>query len=243
MDRDFDYTQKILVAVEFAETPRQLGNLPGYALFQRLSIPEVMQAFDASHSWVVQMLGGRKFYQVLDEHMGYWEKRIPAGKQCFVHYAIGGKDEITAAFDRLKQSGLVALGVYHVEAQSSAYPFGFPDKPTPSHWQLGETYAKTKDSIFWFNFFPAQPYLFEKTFAIWAVFQVSQLRERGELNQLVAWESKGQVVSNGVDDFAQINLNRFTNLPGYFASAHEAGKNTFTEYSDYTWYGMLMRQI
>lgn len=245
MDRHFDYTQKILVAVEFAEAPRQLTDMPaGYSVFQRLSIPEVMRAFDQTQGWVVQLLAGRKFHHVLEEHMGYWEKLIPAGKQCFVHYAIGADDVIAAAFDRLKRGGGFALlGVYHVEPQSSAYPFGFPRGATPSHWNLGETYPATKDSIFWFNFFPEQPFLFEKTFAIWAIFQISQIKERGECNQLVAWEGKDRLVTQGVADFAQINLNRFTNLSGYFRSAHEAGRHTFSVYSDYTWYGMLMRQL
>lgn len=245
MNRSFDYTQKILVAVEFAGTPRQLANMPpGYTVFQRLGIPEVMRAFDATQSWFVQMLAGRKFQHVLDEHMGYWEKRVPAGKQCFVHYAIGAENAIAAAFDRLtRDGGFVLLGVYRVEPQSSAYPFGFPRGTTPSHWNLGATYPATADSIYWFNFFPEQPFLFEKTFAIWAIFQISQLKERGECNQLVALEGKERLVTHGVDDFVQINLNRFTNLSGYFQSAHEAGKHTFTAYRDYQWLGMLMRQI
>ena len=42
--------------------------------------------------------------------------------------------------------------------------------------------------VFWFNFFPAQPALFEKTFAVWALFQMYAHRERGKCNQLCAWE-------------------------------------------------------
>ena len=58
MDRQFDYTQKILVAVEFAEAPRELAGLPGYARFKRLSIPAVIRAFDETHSLFVQLLAG-----------------------------------------------------------------------------------------------------------------------------------------------------------------------------------------
>jgi hypothetical protein len=245
IDRHFDYTNKILVAVEFADAPRKLDNMPpSYSVFQRLAIPEVMKAFDATQSWFVQLLAGRHFHEVLDERMGYWEKLIPAGKQCFVHYAIGAEDVVARAMERLKsRGGFVQLGVYHVEPQSSAYPFGFPRGTTPNHWDLGKTYPATADSIFWFNFFPAQPFLFEQTFAIWAVFQVSQLKERGECNQLVTSDGKERLFSEGILPFVQINLNRFTNLSGYFQSAHEAGRHTFTVNSDYTWYGMLLRQV
>ena len=245
MDRHFDYTRKILVAVEYADAPRQLKDMPeGYSVFQRLSIPEVTRAFDATQSWFVQLLAGRKFHQVLDEHMGYWEQRVPAGRQCFVHYAIGADDVIAAAFERLKRSGgFVVLGIYHMEPQASAFPFSFPSGTTPSHWNLGESYPLTRESIFWFNFFPEQPFLFEKTFIVWTSFAVTRLRERGENNQLVALDGKDRLVSQGVVDFAQINLNRFTNLAGFFASAHEAGKTTFTGDADFIWYGMLLRKI
>jgi len=47
----------------------------------------------------------------------------------------------------------------------------------------------------------------------------------------------------GVDPFVQVNLNRFTSLPGYFNAAHEAGKHTFTVAPNYLWYGMLMRKV
>lgn len=246
MDRDFDYTQKILVAVDIGDAPRPLAGMPAtHSVYKRLSIPEVEQAFDETHSLFVQLFAGRKFRHVLEQHMGYWEQRIPAGKQCFVHYAIGTDEVITEAFHRLKETpgGLTLLGIYHVEPQSSAYPFGFPTSPTPSHWSLGKTYSYTDESVFWFNFFPQQPYLFEKTFAIWAMFQTQLLDGRGECNQLVAWEGKERLTVQGVSDFAQINLNRFTSVAGYFQSAHEAGKHSFTEDPDYLWYGMLMRKI
>ena len=85
---------------------------------------------------------------------------------------------IAAAFHRLKGdgAGFALLGVYHVEPQCSAYPFGFPFGDTPDHWRLGEHFSLTEDSVFWFNFFPEQPYLFEKTFAVWALFQMLPTR-------------------------------------------------------------------
>ena len=147
MDRKFDYTQKILLAVEFADAPRRLEGMPAtYARFKRLSIPDVVRAFDDTQNLFVQMIAGRKFRNVLEQHMGYWEKRVPDGKQCFVHYAIGPQDIITAAFNRIKGDGsaFTLLGVYHVEPQCSAYPFSFPFGDTPDHWRLGEHFSLTE---------------------------------------------------------------------------------------------------
>jgi hypothetical protein len=246
MDRQFDYTQKILLAVEFASAPRRLEHMPAsYARFKRLSIPEVVRAFDESSGLFVQLIAGRQFRSVLEQHMGYWEHRIAAREQCFVHYAIGPEQVITAAFDRLKYEAgdFKLLGVYQVEPQSSAYPFSFPFGATPDHWHLGEQFALTSESVFWFNFFPEQPFLFEKTFAAWALFQMLQLKARAENNQLVACENNDRLIANGVADFVQVNLNRFTSLPGFFNAAHEAGKHTFTVDPDYLWYGMLLSRI
>lgn len=246
MDRAFDHTQKILLAVEFAASPRALSDMPpSYAAFQRLAIPEVVKAFDESESLFVRLLAGRKFETNLNQHMGYWEKRVPPGQQCFVHYAIGRDEVIAPAFERLKaEGGWTLLGVYHTEPQSSAYPASFPTGPAPYHWAPEDPpLAFTPESIFWFNFFPAQPVLFEKTFAVWALFQMYAHRERGECNQLCAWEGEGRLVVDGVDPFVQVNLNRFTSLPGYFNAAHEAGRHTFTLDADYLWYGMLLRKL
>jgi hypothetical protein len=245
MDRQFDYAQKILLAVEFADTPRQIEGLPAYALFQRLSIPDVIKAFAARQSQPASAAASAEFQRVLDQRMGFWEKQVGAGRQCFVHYAIGRDDVITAAFDRLKKDAgsFVLLGVYHVEPQSSAYPFSFPSGATPDHWHLGEYFKETPDSVFWFNFFPAQPYLFEKTFAVWAVFQTSHLKERAENNQLVAAGADDRLIVNGVPALVQVNLNRFSGLGGFFNAARDAGERTFTVDTDYVWYGMLLRKV
>ena len=241
MDRQFDYTQKILLAVEFADAPRRMEGMPSsYAVFRRLSIPEVIRQFAATARSPAPADG--EFQNVLEHRMGYWEKRVADGKNCFVHYAIGADDIITTAFNRLKENGgtFVLLGIYHVEPQSSAWPFSFPFGETPDHWYLGEHFSFTRESIFWFNFFPEQSYVFEKTFAIWAVFQTQHLKARGENNQLVAWDGKERLLVNGVSDFVLVNLNRFTSLQGFFNSAREAGKNTFTDDTEYVWYGMLL---
>ena len=101
----------------------------------------------------------------------------------------------------------------------------------------------TSDSVFWFNFFPAQPHLFLKTFAVWVLFNGFQDLEGCECNQLVASEGPTRLLSSGVDPFVQVNLNRFTSLTGFWNSAREAGKNTFTVDPEYTWYGMLLKRL
>lgn len=218
-----------------------------HSVFQRLPIAEGGAAFEETESLLVRLLvrllAGRRFHNVLGQHMGYWECRIPQGQGCFVHYAIGAEGVIAAAFARLRaEGGWGLVGMHHVEPQHSAYPAGFPLRSVPDPWHLEEC-AYTKDSIFWFNFFPEQPYLFEKTFAIWALFCASQLRERRECNQLVAWEGKERLRVQGIDEFVQVNLNRFTSLAGYFGTAYEAGRNTFSVDREYPWYGMLLQRF
>ena len=75
------------------------------------------------------------------------------------------------------------------------------------------------------------------------LFQMLDLEGRGENNQLVASVGEGRLIAHGVDEFVQVNLNRFTSLPAFFNAAHEAGKHTFTVDPDYLWYGMLMNKL
>jgi hypothetical protein len=154
------------------------------------------------------------------------------------------EEVIAAAFARLRDAGgWVLCGVYQVEPQSSAYPGSFPTGAAPNHFQLGEARTFGRDSVFWFNFFPAQPHLFEKTFPIWALFNIYQGREGGECNQLVAVDGASRLRVQGIDEIVQVNLNRFSSLLGYFQSVQEVGKHTFTIDPDYRWYGMLLRKV
>jgi hypothetical protein len=245
-DRSFDYDQHVLLMVEFGAKPHELGDMPaGYSVFRRLPTAELAEAYTAHQQGPPNPAALQQFEQVQREHMSYWEQRVPAGQQCFVHYAIGAQPAVAEAFQRAKadSQGWALAGTYHLEPQSSAYPFGFPAGPVPDHWGLGKVKICTDDSVFWFNFFPAQDYLFEKTFVVWTHFCLSQLEERGECNQLVASDGKECLQVQGVDEFVQVNLNRFTNLNGYFGSARAAGETTFTVDSDYRWYGMLLRKL
>jgi hypothetical protein len=245
MNRDFDYAQKVLVAVETGSKPHRPTGLPeSHTVFQRIPIAEVVAAFGRDVPALGRLIAGAKFRRVLDQRMGYWETRVPAGQSCFVHYVRGTTaqiDKASASFRAVSDDWLV-LGTYHVEPQSSAYPFGFPTGSVPDHWFHGQTRDYTPDSLFWFNFFPEQKYLFEKTFVVWALFNLFKAKEGGVCNQLVAAEA-GQVVAKGVDKFVQVNLNRFTSFRGYFTSARAAGKHTFTGDVEYIWYGMLLRLL
>ena len=43
--------------------------------------------------------------------------------------------------------------------------------------------------------------------------------------------------------FVQVNLNRFTSLSGFLASARAAGDRSFTPDPEYRWSGMLLRHV
>jgi hypothetical protein len=68
-------------------------------------------------------------------------------------------------------------------------------------------------------------------------------RERNVMSATELATVIARLIVQGVSDFVQINLNRFTSLPGYLNSAHEAGRHTFAEDPDYLWYGMVLRKM
>jgi hypothetical protein len=72
---------------------------------------------------------------------------------------------------------------------------------------------------------------------------VLPLKERAENNQLVSWEGNERLIVRGISEFVQVNLNRFTSLSGFLNAAREAGEHTFTDDTDYVWYGMLLRKL
>ena len=76
MDRKFDYTQKILLAVEFADAPRRLEGMPAtYARFKLAVDPGCRAGLRRNANLFVQLIAGRKFRNVLEQHMGYWGER------------------------------------------------------------------------------------------------------------------------------------------------------------------------
>ena len=77
----------------------------GHSVFQRLSIAEIARTAVEGRSRSAPTADGASFRAMVDRHMGYWEERVPAGKQCFVHYAIGGGEIIERAFEELAGAG------------------------------------------------------------------------------------------------------------------------------------------
>ena len=70
-----------------------------------------------------------------------------------------------------------------------------------------------------------------------------RFEERAENNQLVFWEGKERLIVQDISDFVQVNLNRFTSLSGFLHAARAAGEHTFTDETEYVWYGMLLRKL
>lgn len=244
MTDQFSYQQKILVAVQFGTTPKTFNDSSViYSVFQRLNIAQVKKAFADNVNFFIRMISAKKFEHLLDQRMSYWEQKIPQGQQCFVHYARGSDDAINQLYRKCQdnQEDFVLLGIYHIEPQVSCYPYGFPLGEVPATWHLGERHPFTNEAIFWFNFFPEQANLFEITFQVWLHFNL--IKVGVDCNQLTHLDNNNKLTVHGVDKFVQINLNRFTNLRGFFASAHEAGKHTFTDVGTYIWYGMLLKKI
>jgi hypothetical protein len=59
VDRKFDYAQKILLAVEYADVPQRMEGMPAaYALFKRLSIPEVVRTLEEKQSSSARRITG-----------------------------------------------------------------------------------------------------------------------------------------------------------------------------------------
>jgi hypothetical protein len=102
MDRSFDYTQKILLAVEISAEPLRLADAPPTcSVFQRLSLPEIARAAGEAVGGAAGPGASPGFQALVNRHMSYWETRIPAGQHAFVHYAIGADEAIQAAWSRL----------------------------------------------------------------------------------------------------------------------------------------------
>src|SRR5262249_51713438 len=167
MDRLRIYEGRTLVGVEFAPTPSSLSGLSKNAhVFERISAPEIQkitaQLAQANAGGAsAQMM---KLLDVANARIAYWERKVPAGSKCFVHHA-RFDDEAQAksgyAQARSKFPNFPLLGLYCVDPLMSMFPQAFPVDPAPNMWRPGEQNLLTKDSMFFLNFFPAQPFLRE----------------------------------------------------------------------------------
>ena len=105
-----------------------------------------------------------------------------------MHYAIGRDEVITPAFELLKgaERGSVLKGIYHTEPQSLSCEL--PGEPGALPLELGRDLALHPGLGVLVQLLPRSAGPVEKTFAVWALFQMYAHRERGKCNQLCAWE-------------------------------------------------------
>jgi hypothetical protein len=252
MDRLHIYQTRTLVAVEFANIPSRLPRLSKEQhTFARIGLPEVKDI-------VAQLLKSstdpqfsaqlEKLTHVANARFAYWENRIPQGSKGFVHY-IRFDDDAAAraglAELKAKLSHFALLGLYRINPTISFFPAAFPVDPAPNMWRLGEQNTLTKESQFFFNFFPDQPHLVEQviqgTTAIWAA-SAPGLYETNNFVDL----PEDVVAAPGIDRFVAVNLNRYRNAYGFCkAVAGGAAQSVIAEdhHEDFRWYGMLTRLI
>jgi hypothetical protein len=112
-------------------------------------------------------------------------------------------------------------------------------------WRLGEQNKLTSESMFFFNFFPEQPFLREQvcqgTLAIWTE-STPGLYDTNNYVDLPEAVS----AASGIDRFVGVNLNRYRNAYGFCkAVADGASKSVIAEghYDAFRWYGMLTKLI
>jgi hypothetical protein len=252
MDRLHIYQTKTLVAVEFANTPSRLPRVSKEQhTFARIGLPEV-------NDIVAQLLKSstdphfsaelEELTHVANARLAYWENKIPQGSKGFVHHIRFDNDAAArAAIAEIKAKfpHFVLLGLYRINPTISFFPAAFPVDPAPNMWRLGEQNTLTKESQFFFNFFPDQPHLVEQviqgTTAIWAA-SAPGLYDTN--NYVDAPEEV--VAAPGIDRFVAVNLNRYRNAYG-FCKAVAAGATASViaedHHEDFRWYGMLTRLI
>ncbi|MDP1961704.1 MAG: hypothetical protein Q8K93_05825 [Reyranella sp.] len=252
MDRLHIYNTRTLVAVEFASSPSSLAGIARQAhTFRRLDLAESLalngKAVRSAASPVAaeQMT---RLMEVLKGRIDFWEKLVPAGLKCFVHLvrfndeASGraGYAQAVAAFP-----GFAMIGLYAVDPTISIFPQAFPLDPAPNMWQPGRRNEASKDSLFFFNFFPQQPALYgfvvQGTLAIYSE-SAPGLYHTNNYVDLVS----DQFISAGtVDKVVAVNLNRYQDGNGFFrAVAAGAAKSVIVDgHERFQWHGMLTRLV
>jgi hypothetical protein len=252
MNRLAIYTSRTLVAVEFGSKPSSLAAIGGRAhAFRRLDLAAttalhreaVAKAEPAAARQMQDLMG------VAGERVAYWERRVPAGSSCFVHHVRfddeargkAGYAQVAAAFP-----GFAMIGLYAVDPVISFFPQAFPVDPAPNFWQLGKTNALGKDSVFFFNFFPQQPYLraqvVQGTTSIYSE-SAPDLYHTNNYVDLVAGLFTGAA---SIDKVASVNLNRYRDGYGFFkAVAAGAARSVIAKagHEGFQWHGMLCRLV
>lgn len=252
MDRLHIYNTRTLVAVEFASTPSSLAGIGGRAhVFRRLDLAETTalhgEAVQAADPTVAEQL--KHLMQVVRGRVAYWEKLVPPGLKCFVHHVrfddeARGKAGYAAAVAAFPKFAMI--GLYAIDPIISMFPQAFPVDPAPNFWRLGKTNELSKDSLFFHNFFPQQPFLREQVVqGTTSIYSESSpgLYHTNNYVDLVAdlFTSAGRLAK-----VASVNLNRYSDGYGFFkAVAAGASKSVIVEdgHEGFQWHGILCRLV
>jgi hypothetical protein len=252
MDRLQIYATRTLVAVEFAVQPSSLAALGGRAhVFRRLDLA----ATRALHRAAVAAADATSAAQmnhlmaVLAERVAYWEKRVPPALDCWVHHVRfadeaqgrAGHARAVADFPRLAMSGL-----YAIDPVISFFPQAFPVDPAPNFWRLGRANSCGPDSLFFLNFFPAQPFLREQVVQGTTAIYSESAPGLYHANNYVDLVDDLFAATGSVDRVVSVNLNRYSDGAGFFrAVAGGAARSVITEgaHADFRWHGMLCRLV
>lgn len=251
MDRLHIYDTRTLVAVEFSSRPSSLADIGGRAhVFRRLNQAETTalqrQAVEADPAAARQM---EHLMTVVGERVAYWEKRVPAGLDCFVHH-VRFEDEVrgkagharaVASFPRFAM-----IGLYAIDPVISFFPDAFPVDPAPNFWQPGKVNVLTDDSLFFFNFFPVQAGLREQVVQGTTSIYSESAPGLYHTNNYVDLVSDLFTTTVDVDKVASVNLNRYSDGHGFFKSvAAGAARSVVAEgdHEAFRWHGMLCRLV
>jgi hypothetical protein len=137
------------------------------------------------------------------------------------------------------------LGLYCVDPLMSMFPQAFPVDAAPNMWRPGEQNVLTKDSMFFLNFFPAQPFLRELVYQGTIAIYSESSPGLYDANNYVDLVSDDFVAVNGVDKMVGVNLNRYRDAHGFFTAVSAgAGKSVIVKgYEQFQWYGILARLV
>ena len=253
MDRLQIYNTRTLVAVEFASTPSSLAGIGGRAhVFRRLDLAETtalhgeaVQA--ASDPAVAQQL--KHLMEVVGGRVAYWEKLVPPGLKCFVHHVrfddeARGKAGYAAAVAAFPKFAMI--GLYAIDPIISMFPQAFPVDPAPNFWRPGKTNELGKDSLFFLNFFPPQPFLREQVVQGTTAIYSESAPGLYHANNYVDLVSDLFTSAGKVDKVASVNLNRYSDGYGFFkAVAAGAAKSVIAEdgHEGFRWHGILCRLV
>ena len=253
MDRLHIYNTRTLVAVEFAATPSSLAGIAAHAqTFRRLDRAETAALHGDAVKATTDPTVGRQLMhlmEVVGERIAYWESLVPPGLRCFVHHIrfdneARGKAGYAAAVAAFPTFAMI--GLYAIDPIISMFPQAFPVDPAPNFWRPGKTNGLTKDSLFFLNFFPPQPFLREQVVQGTTSIYSESSPGLYHANNYVDLVSDLFTSAGKVDKIASINLNRYSDSFGFFkAVAAGAAKSVIVEdgHEGFRWHGMLCRLV